>query len=327
MTQYVIDLASYQAGIDLDAVKAAGFDAVNIKLGQGSGYTWANLVSGKHTNDAWSYAAAAERLGLGRCGFYWIDNTASGGAQAGRALSTARSVFGTALDGVAFQCDNESSATWAITRDFINAMQDGAGRHIAVYTGDWWAGASGRASWNVAALTPYLWAAPNSGYLSSYPGDSSGHWAAGYWGYSNLALMQYAVSPIAGVGISGNVSKTAVRDPAVWAALTQGDDVALNADTDYPAFKKLMEKFLAEPEWADVPDWNGAKATRSMKWMLGSARANAFDTHKLVAAQDPAALAAALKAAGVGDAVSQADLEAALRTVLGSLDDAAASGQ
>lgn len=212
MTTYLIDVASYQRGIKLDVVKAAGFTCANVKTSQGNHYTF---------SDARTYADAAHARGMGVSLFHWLDNSATGKAQADYCWRTAGPIVGD-VGRVAFQVDNEDTtapATWAITRDFVNAIADHLGHLPFMYTGDWWAQSGGRAQWNVASLTPWLMAAPNAGYLGTYPGDSSAHWRAGYWGYTNLSLMQYAVGTIANAG-GGDISKAAIRDPNLWAALT-----------------------------------------------------------------------------------------------------------
>jgi hypothetical protein len=216
----LVDLASYQQGINLGAVKAAGFGAVNIKLTQGVNYTWS---AGR------AYADAARALGMGICTFSWIDNSASGATQAAYAFRQMQAIGGPA--GMAHQCDCEDTsrpATWAIWRDYVSWWQDKLGRHVANYTGDWWWQPRG---WNGSGLTPYLWAAPNNGYLSTYPGDASPAWSAGYGGWGSYSLLQYAVSSIVNAG-GGNLSKTAIRDPAVWAALTGGGDYVGITDID-----------------------------------------------------------------------------------------------
>jgi hypothetical protein len=211
----LIDVASYQHDatppLDLAAAKAAGFGAVNVKLSQGAWYTW---------RDAPVYLNRARDLGLGVATFHWLDNSASGAEQARIVLGLMRQ-YGV-LAGTAHQCDCEDTsrpATWTIWRDYVTAMQDGLGRHIINYTGDWWWTARG---WNGAALTPYLWAAPNHGYDAAYPGDASPDWRAGYGGWSDYSALQYAVGPVPAAG-GADLSKTAFRDPAVWAALTGGD--------------------------------------------------------------------------------------------------------
>lgn len=207
-TLFLVDVASYQAGISLAAVQAAGFGAVNVKLSQGNWYT--------HTA-AGSYVDAARALGMAVSTFSWIDNSASGAEQAAYAYRAMQAAGGP--DGMAHQVDCEDTAqaaTYTIWRDYVSWWQDKLGRHVTAYTGDWWWQPRG---WDGAALTPYLWAPPNSGYLAAYPGDTSSAWRAGYGGWDTLSLLQYAVSPITNAG-GGALSKTAIRDPAVWAALT-----------------------------------------------------------------------------------------------------------
>jgi hypothetical protein len=212
VTLHLFDIASYQEGIDLDVVRHAGFAIANVKTSQGVSYTF------RH---AGSYAREAKARGMGLSCFHWLDNTASGSAQAEHCWRTLGPIV-RECGPVALQVDNEDiprPATWAITRDFVHAIADKLGHLPYMYTGDWWATDGGRAHWDVRSLTPWLMAAPNRGYLGFYPGDQSPHWRAGYWGYTDLALMQYAVSPIEGAG-GDNISKTAIRDPAVWPAIS-----------------------------------------------------------------------------------------------------------
>jgi len=210
MTDYLVDLASYQTGINLDVVKSAGFSKVNIKISQGNWYSW----SGAPT-----YIDLATQKGFGISTFHWLDNSASGLVQAKYAQNLIRQYGGPV--GWAHQCDCEDTnkpASWAIWRDYVNSMQDFFGRHIVNYTGDWWWPAH-MGSNNGAAITPHLWAAPNRGYTGSYTGDDSPDWIANYGGWVNYALLQYGVSAIAGAG-GGQISKSAIRDPEVWGALT-----------------------------------------------------------------------------------------------------------
>jgi hypothetical protein len=225
VTAFLIDLASYQHGINLAAVKAAGFTRVNIKLTEGASYVdpyIGEFVDGARAN------------GLDICTFHWLNGRSSGASQAAAALAQ-MDRFGL-RDGTAHQCDCEdttSPATWAIWRDYINAMQQALGRPVINYTGDWWWPAH-MGSNNGAAVTPYLWAAPNHGYDTTYPGDSSSDWHAGYGGWGDYAALQYAVSSIPGAGgTDPNLSKTAFRDPHVWTALT-GVDAATSGGTVTP---------------------------------------------------------------------------------------------
>jgi hypothetical protein len=217
-TTFLVDLASYQTGIDLAAVKAAGFTRVNVKLTQGNWYTMAAAAG---------WIRQARDLGMGVCTFTWIDNSASGAEQAAYMWRAMLAAGGPA--GIGHQVDCEDSArpaTLQILTDYIAAVKSRMGRTPILYSGDWWLQPRG---WNCSGLTPYLWAGPNNGYLTSYPGDSSTAWRAGYAGYGDYAMLQYAVQPVDGAG-GGNLSKTAIRDPGVWAALTGGDDVALASE-------------------------------------------------------------------------------------------------
>lgn len=218
MTDYLMDIASYQRGINLAVVRAAGFTIANIKTSEGTGYTF---------SDARAYANAARAQGMRVSLFHYLNGGDTGSAQAAYAWRTAGPIVSD-VGPVAFQVDNESNATWDITRDFVHAISDELGHLPYMYTGDWWA--ASRPGWDAHSLTPWLMAAPNAGYPGTYPGDKSAQWWAGYWGYENLSLMQYAVSPIDGAN-GGNISKTAIRDPRLWAALTGGTDVALVDET------------------------------------------------------------------------------------------------
>jgi hypothetical protein len=121
--------------------------------------------------------------------------------------------------------DAEKPPTWQHIKDYVTTMRLILGRPVALYTGDWWWTAAGR-KWDGASLTPYLMAAPNAGYLDAYPGDSSKHWVAGYGGWKNLSVMQYAgEAPLlypGGGKSTVKVSKSVVRTEAVWRALTGG---------------------------------------------------------------------------------------------------------
>lgn len=216
-TTFLVDLASYQAGIDLAAVKAAGYTMVNIKLSQGDWYVHAGAAT---------FARQARDLGMGICTFHWLDNSASGTAQADFMWRRMQAIGGPA--GVAHQCDCEDSArpaTFEVWRDYMRRVTGLLGRPVVNYTGDWWWMPRG---WVGQPESPYLWAGPNAGYLASYPGDTSSHWQAGYGGWTNYAMLQYAVQPVANAG-GGNLSKTATRDPAVWAALTGTGEADMDA--------------------------------------------------------------------------------------------------
>jgi hypothetical protein len=310
VTLHLLDIASYQAGMDLAVAKRAGWDLVNIKTSEGRSYT--------HTA-AKSWADKARALGMGISTFHWVDGSASGKEQADRAYSLLKQINGGSADGIAHQADVEDDASWTIVRDYVNAMQDHLGRNVVLYTGDWWWMDKAR-RWDGGSLTPYVWAAPNAGYLSAYPGDASSHWHAGYGGWGDYSILQYAVSPISGAG-GGNVSKSAIRDHGVWAALTgtttQEDEMEQSDLLAQPTgwsrrtvghaladLENLRHALMAPAGWDEV----GAKPDPTSLIAQVAAAAEAFPA--LAAKVD------ALAAAPPG-AVTDEQLERVLRRVLG----------
>jgi hypothetical protein len=217
MTIFLADYAVYQAGLTLQSLKSAGYTIINFKISHGTGQksVAANLPG---------LLAEAKKLGLKISTFHWLDNSASGGAPADYCYGRMKAL-GLAAPGYAHVCDCESNATEAIFKAYMGRMQQLLGRKIGLYTGDWWWTDPSR-KWNGSGWTPYLHAAPNAGYLAAYPGDTSTHWKAGYGGWPNLSIMQHRVARVAGV----DVSQSAIRDPAVWAGLSGGDDDVSQAD-------------------------------------------------------------------------------------------------
>jgi hypothetical protein len=218
VTEYLLDIASYQGDLTLADVARAGFSAVNLKISHGLGQR------SVHPNLA-GYAAGALVRGLGICTFHYLTGEGGGAAQATYAYQRLLDLG--LVDGTAHQADVEAaSVTERIVAEYVATMQALLGRPIIVYTGDWYWASRG---WRGSALTPYLWAVPNDGHPGRYPGDTSSAWTAGYGGWLSLAVMQYAVEPLRypdGTAGTIKVSKSAVRDPTVWAALTGGGDMA-----------------------------------------------------------------------------------------------------
>lgn len=214
MTLFLLDVASYQGSLQPADVRRAGFGAVNLKVSHG--------LSRKAVHpDVTGWVDACRTLGLGVSTFHYLDGSTGGRAQAAYCHDRIAELGLTV--GTAHQVDCESTATEAILRDYLTTMRGLLGRPVAVYTGRWWWYPRG---WDVSDLTPYLWAAPNAGYLTAYPGDASTHWTAGYGGWPDLSVMQYAVKPLIFPDNTAgmiDVSKSAVRDPAVWTALTGGN--------------------------------------------------------------------------------------------------------
>lgn len=210
------DVAAWQAGLTPADVVRAGFGAVNLKIGHG-------LTRRSVHPDVTGWVDRCRQLGLGISTFHFLDGSAPGADQAHFAFERLAELGLTA--GTAHQVDCEATAGLPVLRDYLATMIQLLGRPVAVYSGDWWWQPRG---WDVTDLSPYLWSAPAAGYLTGYPGDDSLHWD-GYGGWDQLSVMQFAVSPLTfpdGTTGSVRVSKSAIRDPAVWSALTGGGSMS-----------------------------------------------------------------------------------------------------
>jgi len=209
VTIYIADIASYQQGLTADDLLGAGFTAVNVKVSHGLTQKSVHVVAGEWLNDP--------RFQIST--FHWLDGTASGAMQAGYAYMRMAEMMPVArMRQCAHVVDVESAVkppTELIWRDYCVTMAQLLGRPIVTYTGDWW-WAKYASGWGRApGVTPWLWSAPNDGYMRMYPGDNSPHWRAGYGGWAQMAVMQYAVEPVAGI----RVSMSAVRSMEVWDAM------------------------------------------------------------------------------------------------------------
>jgi len=187
------------------------------------------------------YADTARRLGMGISTYRWLDSRMSGRDSARRAYDRVLSLGGPV--GMAHVVDCEADADQQTLRDYVTTMTGLLGRPVALYSGRWWLQPRG---WQVADLCPYLWAAPNAGYLPAYPGDSSEHWSVDYGGYRTLAAMQYAVAPLPGTGAC---SLSAIRDRRVWEVLI--------GEVPVPTYAQMQaERWYAEeiatPELLDL---------------------------------------------------------------------------
>lgn len=236
MTIHLGDVASYQGSIGIDQLRAAGF-GINLKVSHGLG------SKSVHPSVA-ALAAVARAVGMPISTFHWLDASASGEEQAEYAYRRLTQ-FGLAI-GTVHQLDVEAQPAppLASVRGYLKRMTALLGRPVVLYTGDWWWVPRG---WDVSDLTPYLWSAPNAGYLGSYPGDSSQHWRAGYGGWADLTVMQYAVKELPGTSIK--VSMSAVRDEDAWRVLTgKGERVSYSPDRIAEARRFVMDTLRSAGE-------------------------------------------------------------------------------
>lgn len=229
MTIFGVDIAgSYQAGINIAQLKAEGYAFVACKATEGTTYAAPHF-------DEWVEAAKAAGMLPGA--YHFLRNS-DGAAQARWFLSKLAPHGGP--DGFLIQLDCEADASWQVIQDFVAEWNSHTSNYpFAFYTGDWWLGAQSR-GWNVASLTPYLWAAPDRGYTGGYTGDASTDWNAGYGGYSTLEIEQYTSTGTAG-GLAHNVDLDAIRDPAWLAHLVRnGNPVVVPVSNPINAGQGLL---------------------------------------------------------------------------------------
>jgi hypothetical protein len=236
----LVDVSRYQVEIpkplNLAKAHAAGYQVANIALTGGQGY-----ISGEWAVD---YTEQARTLGMGVSTYHWLDGRTPGAAQARTQVARMRGMFGTGLGGFGHCVDIEETGqhgitppTWEHVRDYVTAMQDELGRHIAIYSGRWWWQPR---SWPGSTLTPWLMGAPMGGYRDTPPADTDPTWSATYGGWTQLAIMQWGVASLPG---TGDCSLSVIRDHGVWADLTGGDALMPQADPGN-----------AQPEaWAGAP--------------------------------------------------------------------------
>jgi hypothetical protein len=222
VTLYLADDAAYQGPLTVADYVRAEFDIINFKISHGLKLTAVRP-------DVAARVAEARRRGKGVSTFAWIIGNHTGAEQAEFAYERIR--LAGALDDAAHvldveeqqDADDEDPPTWQQVVDYVNTMKRLRRRTLAIYSGDWrWP-----AGWKGSTLTPYLHAATDAGYPGKYPGDTAAAWnTSGWGGWRNLTIMQYAVAPLTypggGTSAPTKVSKSAIRDPDAWAALTGG---------------------------------------------------------------------------------------------------------
>lgn len=219
MTLHIFDLSRYQVEqpvpLDVKRMYDSGFRVMNVGA-SGGGFV-------RDAMQRAQYVSKARSLGMGISTYHYLTGEVEGDVQA--KLAHSRMVELGGPDDMVHVVDVEAgppkyvAPTYETWRSYTGWMQDKLGRRIVAYTGDWfWR----PRDWFGYGVTPYLWAAPNVGYLPDYPGDDSLHWMAGYGGWANLAVMQYSVKKLFGI----NVSVSAIRDSTLWTALTGGPVMA-----------------------------------------------------------------------------------------------------
>lgn len=223
MTLHLADIASYQGTLTLAQLHAAGFDGINVKISHG-------LTRKSVHPQVAAYVADARAAGMALSSFHWLDASAPGWMQADYAHAEMRAL---GLDfRAAHVVDCEADASQVQYSEYCARMRSLLGRDFLTYSGAWW-----WASRRWPAGTRWLWSAPGAGYLPQYPGDASPYWA-GYGSWPELAVMQYRVAKVNGIG----VSQSAVRSDRQWARMTGAD---MSAWTVVPCLLALRDEFNA----------------------------------------------------------------------------------
>lgn len=226
MALRLVDVSRWQVErpdpLTIDAARRAGYHIVNVALTGGRGYVaggWAE-----------TYLAQARESGMGTSTYHWLDGRTPGTSQATANLARLRQAPG-GTERLAHFVDVEEDGahgitppSWAHVRDYVHAMEDGLGHPIGLYTADYWWKPRG---WNGAALTPHLMGPPNDP-VNGDDTDTSPGWVAGWGGWDQRAVMQWAVRPLPG---TGNCSLSVIRDPTIWQTLTGGTGMTYAPDS------------------------------------------------------------------------------------------------
>lgn len=207
MTLFIADIASYQQGLSLAEIRAAGYGGINLKISHGDGQRAVHP-------DVKTFAADTS---MRHSTFHWLTGDASGAAQASYAYARMSELGLTrAPHTVDVEAGKEAvggEPTEAIYREYLKIMTQLLKRPIITYSGDWYA--ESRPWLRASAESPWLWSAPTVGYLPAYPGDEDAAWENGYGGWVALAVMQYRVSAVGGIALS----QSACRSERLWQAM------------------------------------------------------------------------------------------------------------
>ena len=219
MTFFGIDIASYQAGLDMSRVKAEGFSYVIAKATEGSGYT--NPFYREQRD-----GARANGLLFGA--YHYVKAGDSARSQVDRFESVEPD------RGVPVMLDHEltsgdAGVLWAVRNEFVARGY----RVNLIYLPNWyWSGHIG--SPDLSGLPPLM--ASNyvngSGFASDlYPGDDNYRWNG--YGNNTVAILQFSESGrVAGYTLDVNAFKGTVEDLAALFGVTPLEVVVALADDE-----------------------------------------------------------------------------------------------
>ena len=177
-----IDIASYQAGINIQQVVSEGYSFIFVKATEGTGYH--NPYFAQHIRAARDAGALP--------GAYHFLRAGSGEAQAISFVAAVDEAMGSTT-GVMLACDNEKDAGWATTVAFFQKVwQLTGGHHVIMYTGSWW----WPHGWDGSGLTGALWHSryiDGEGYGSDlYARVPASWWDTNYGGWPRATILQFS---------------------------------------------------------------------------------------------------------------------------------------
>lgn len=240
MTFFGIDIASYQAGLDMSRVKAEGFSYVIAKATEGSGYTnpfYREQRDGARAN------------GLLFCAYHYVKAGDSARSQVDRFESVEPD------RGVPVMLDHEltsgdAGVLWAVHNEFVARGY----RVNLTYLPRWyWQGHIG--SPDLSGLPPLMasdYGRERSGFAAAiYPGDGDAGWNG--YGNNSVAILQFSQKgSVAGFVLDVNAFKGSAAELAALFG-SEEDDLPYTRDD----LKSIIFECLAEyvgPIGSDVKD-------------------------------------------------------------------------
>jgi lysozyme len=311
---WLIDISNYQGNFNVAEAGREGYSAIICKATEGLTYQDPRF-------DAFIPQIKAAGLIPGT---YHFLRAGDGAAQA-RAFHARVAAHG-GPDGFLCACDNEQDANWAVTKAFFAEWnQLTSGHPLIMYSGAWWWSSRG---WNGASLTPYLW---HSHYVSGggagsalYAKVPESWWTPGYGGWSTATILQFSSSAtVAGQQVDVDAFRGTLDE---LRALTHIASPPTSEDDMTPDQERLLitcERILSCWARGEQP-WGIHYSMTDEEHTLPNPLA---ELQTAVAAIGTPAVSdeqLATLAAGIETRISEnldARIEAAMRRVLGSLDD------
>lgn len=237
-----IDIASYQAGIDLSVVPC---DFVIIKATQGTGYVNPDFAR------AYNQAVSVGKL----VGIYHYAGGGGAIAEANHFLNTVGNRLYNAVLVLDWESgDNPNFNSVAYAKQFLDHVYSQTGVRPIIYMSK---SVCNQFNWGSVAPDYGLWVAQYANYNRT--GYQTNPWTdnTGYGAWSSPVIFQYSSSGLLS-GWNGNLDlNIAYMDATAWnkyagkTTTVEEDEGELTPEK----FNELMENWLAEQDAKDVSDW------------------------------------------------------------------------